>query len=873
MRVKTQNDFLFNIMASNNQSSIGTFDFFEQLERIQLPEKGSDEDQFLTADEDVSSGDADIVAGEYSFTGEMTKPSPLPKKLSNGGIKDILAGVLEPSLGIMFPIEAVPRDPQDPDYKKGGLKEDVKFTTQKLTFRDFKKDGFSFVEYKNALEAKYDSSQKIEFLEAFTEANQFIGSMGTLQGLLNRLTTGLLKVPSVRKFDIDEQIVLGQTVLHYNQVDVDYVGKSLHEVMRDPRARSKFNGKSSLGVPYGSKKYKNVKGEIDREVIGQVYQNAAHILKHIANGKFSKMYVKQPAMFLVLLKNKQDYYRADELEIKTRPYFVYPAHERLLYQAIQTPLKPILFNDSAASNFTNSSAVGFIWNYGGGDELYDWINGHDDSLLSAEFRSIFYGDDQLWVIRLISGEKFVLCPDFSHMDLSLVKQWAKVAYGMWKPLYTSIDKTWSDVLLLNCRRCFSKTVLVESSLAYSLEKGVGSGIPGTTKFDEVASAVVNGYIKQYFSRVHKHVTADNLPDFLKTINKKVSEIYGLTFKPSSLNLYLFNANQDHYDFEFLGQTLQRVVGGDGVTTHYIPKPKLHRLLLTATTTRKSYKSVALQECAFQTMRRSLVANGGFLYPMFYESTKILYERKLDKGIRPLLETDEEFEYEVEEEKFYNPLPFSETDFSFPSVMTCMNLFLPHGNQLRTEGRSMNEHLGKTIVVPTIVPMMRLSLDSDDEETPDISSPFSTPGRVLSPKQGVGKGPRSGKLRGESEISKAFEGAATQVSGDWGAREALERDLFEDVGGVSVPAPKRVPVATQELKQPLPQEIKDAHNNAIKDKIAFNKAQKANSFDQSKKTKSRRQKKGGASTHNVIFDFDSVEYDGGSDQSEEVYYSD
>lgn len=862
MWVKTQNDSLFTSMASNNQSSIGTFDFFEQLEKFNIREKESDEDQFETADEKSASDEEPSKENinEFEFKGDYLKPGPLPKKLTNAEIKDILAGVLVPSLGIMYPIEAVPRDPQDPDFKKGGLKEDVKFTTQKLMFRDFKKDGASFNEYKNALLLKYDNDQKRELRYALEISNQYLGSMGTIQGLLNRLTTGLLKIPSIRKFDVDEQVMLASTVLHYYQVDVDYVGKALHDVMRDPRARSKFNGKSSLGIPYGSKKYKDASGNIDREVVSQVYQNAMLILKNIANGKFSKYYQKHPAQFLVLLKNKQDFYKADELKVKTRPYFVYPAHERLLYQAVQTPLKAVLFNEHSSSYHTNSSAVGFIWNYGGGDELYKWINEYDDEHVEGgEFKSVFYGDDQLWVIKLADGTKYVVTPDFSHMDLSLVKQWSKVAYGLWRPKYTNMDKTWADVLLLNCRRCFSKTVLVESSLAYSLEKGVGSGIPGTTKFDEVGSAAVNGYVKMYFEKVKTGVTAKNLASFLKTVSNKVAETYGLTFKEGTLEPFLFVPDQTHYDFEFLGQTLQRVVGGNGVDTHYIPKPKLHRLLLTATSTRKSYSSISLQERAFQTMRRSIVANGGFLYPMFYETTKALYERKLEKNsIRPLGEDDEEYEYETEEEKFFNPLPFAPDDYSFPSMMTCMNLFLPHENQLRTENRSMNEHLGKTIVVPTVVPRMSLAFNSDDEEEPDLASPFSTPNRGTPSRKG------KEKRRGESEISKAFEGAATEIQGNWGQADLFERDMFEDVGGVSVPAAKIVPVKTQDLRQPLPQAVKDAHNNKIKDEIAARKAVKTQSFDQTKSTKSRRRKKGGASTHAVVLDFDEQYYDAGSD---------
>jgi hypothetical protein len=407
-------------------------------------------------------------------------------------------------------------------------------------------------------------------------------------------------------------------------------------------------------------------------------------------------------------------------------------------------------------------------------------------------------------------------------------------------------------------------------MAYSVEKGVGSGIPGTTKFDEVASAAVNGFMRNQFDLVSSRITPENLGSFLDAMSKKVTEIYGLTFKEGTLDLHLFEPDQPHYDFEFLGQTLLRVVGGDGKTTHYVPKPKLHKLLLTATSTRKAYASINLQERSFQTIRRSLVANGGYLYPMFYESTKALYERKLEKnGIRPLTEEEEEYEYQAEGERFFEELPFDAEDYSFPSLMRCMNLFLPHGNQLKEETRSMNEHLGKTTIVPTIKPKMVLTVDSDDEEEADETSPYSTPdrkgkspvrsGEPSSPHTPEAKIPEKKskpiKERGESKISQAFDSAAKSVSGNWAEQTDLDRDMFEDIGGIEIPFKPRVPLATQELKQPLPQAVKDAYTNKIKDETALRKAMREKSFDQSKATTSRKKKKGSSSKHVTILDFD------------------
>jgi len=265
------------------------------------------------------------------------------------------------------------------------------------------------------------------------------------------------------------------------------------------------------------------------------------------------------------------------------------------------------------------------------------------------------------------------------MDLSLSSDWGNVAYKLFRKAFVNIDKTWDTVLKLNCKRAFTRQVIVDSSMCFQFKHGLASGIPGTTKFDEVASATVNGFLQELFelemAAVHDH---NDLAQWLAGKGEAVTQQFGLVFKEGSFVLSKFVPDQPSYGFEFLGQTLVRVSGKE--RTHYVPKPSLTKLMISSTTYKKSYKSPLIKQKCAMSKFRSLYAGGGYLHPLFAGRLSTIYSSMASRNIRPMGEDDAGFVDESETSKFVE-IVFAEDDYSFPTLEWCLNLYLPYDDQL------------------------------------------------------------------------------------------------------------------------------------------------------------------------------------------------
>jgi len=770
-------------MASNEQQQNSALTFAEIMAMAERPTTPVGSHIVVSRTSPRGVHDVNSVMNEIMLLQNPSIP-PLPKSIGLDIVRDMLAPAKDRRL--VVPIGALPRDILDKRKASKTNKAIANFTTNAMTFVNVGKDGEFWTIAKQFKPTHYKLEQVQEWRDAMEYSTNFIGSSGSLEGLLFRVNLGLTEAPSV-SLDVKECVLLARRVLKYHDVTEDFVGKSVGDMLASYGTDFRFNKNSSAGAPYYDK-------ITDPIVMKSVFETATSLLNAIAEGTFAKMVNNRPSLMAVLLKNKQDFYDLRTMGKKIRPYNIYGGHERMLYSILQFKLKPILFHEDQDS----ASAVGFSWNWGGGDRLYTWICNKIDK--GPGFYPLFYGDDQLWVIVLTTGESYIVTPDFSHMDLSLSRDWGLVAYGVWKDSYKSIDKTWLRTLQLNCKRAFTRQVVIDSALCYQFQHGLGSGIPGTTKFDEVASAAVNGYIQAYFAEnVNKINSKVGLASFLESVRGKVKSKFGLIFKEGSLDTYYFEKDQPEYQFEFLGQTLQRIQGR--LRAHYVPKPSLKKMMISCTTYKKQYKDGNLRMRATAQKMRSLFAMGGYLYPIFRDRCHAHFDSLVKRGCPPLTEDDEEYFDETEQSIFADNI-FPPGDKTFPTAEWSMNLYLPPDD-----------------AVPEFD---RLS----------ISDRISEGGSGLD--EGLDFGVEDFDMFDEPDIrpsiSKASGAALEQALNvvDWGFdrdRPTTASGATLDIGTATEFLRPRVDEKGMDKIPPLPQELKDQFDRDQKDKRAREKAQR------------------------------------------------
>jgi len=759
---------------SNENAQVGQMTLEELLSLESVPVKSREGRSRTTSAETYSKHGS---ASRYYKMDSMKVVSipPLPPKTDQEKIKTILA----PLRGArkVMPIGALHRDVLDVRASSIKQKKLASFSTNEMTFSNFGKDGeFINVAKQFPRDEAFTDEEEEAYVEALLGANAYIGSSGNMQGLLTRLVTGLLEPKVVPVLSVAECTRWARKAVKYRPVDVVFSGRSLAEVIADLKGEIKFNPNSNAGVPYYCK----------LATVGtmrQALEVGSEMLDAIAEGKFEAFVENRPSLMAVLLKNKQDYYKVENLANKIRPYFVYPLHERLLYSALHCKLKAVRFDEDYSADM--ASAVGFSWNYGGGDRMYDWIVAQTRK--GEGFYSTFYGDDQLWVI--VGGgshSTYIVTPDFSHMDLSLAPQWGQVAYSVWRGAFKHFDNTWDAVLKLNCKRAFVRPVIVDGALTFNFKYGLGSGIPGTTKFDEIASATVNGYVSEMFeARKGTWEGIEQLLPILMQIKKDVERKFGLVFKDGTLQPTPFVEGSESYDFVFLGQKLIRMHGERN--KHYVPKPELVKLMLSATTFKKSYKSPLLRQKAAMQKFRSLYAMGGYLYPILADRLHAQYISYEKRSIRPMLDDDPEFVTETESNVFLD-IPFSSDDVAWPTSEWSANLFLPPDDSLTEHsGIAMSERMSESN------PTHAYPEDEDDD-----------------------LGFEDFVVYDEEAVQEELEGAANPT--DWGAQIQLERS-GEDVGSIQAKEPSEVPMRGMAQTQPL----SDAAKKAFEEKAEADRA--------------------------------------------------
>jgi hypothetical protein len=711
---------------------------------------------------------------------------PVEKKPRSEGMTKVLEDAL--NRRVVRTVGGVTRDELDKRKVTGSNSRYKNLTTWNNTFEHYKRDGDAIGAMKvTGYDAPEDDELVRDVYEALAYTGTYIGTSGTLHGMLYRYNEAIADTP-VLSWRVAQCVAWAESVLKFKPPELDFRGKTLKEVFKE--APYKVNLKGDAGSPY----FKKVG---DTGVLTTVFNVAGELLLAVSEGKLSDYAALRKARFLVCMKNKADFYEIAKLDVKTRAIYVYPAHWRLLFSAVQAQIKPLSFLQGG------SSALGFSWAHGGGDALYEWVATRHKAGAGLYFA--IYGDDQLWVFVDKDLNTYVMAPDYSHMDISLGVDCGKVSCRVWeKALHGKLDNTWRSILRLNCKMAFEKLVIVDGSNTFSFEHGLGSGISGTTKFDEIGSAVVAGWLRE---RWMEWLDDDSdrksyVRDFVNKHVPMIRSIFGLTVKATTLEVHNFLPDEPDYKFPFLGYTLTRVGGRE--RQHYVPKPDFNRLVLCACTHRKKFHGSGDRMNAQMQKLRSLAAMGGYLQPVIFRALRNAYTGCLSRHGRPATDEEDLLGFSPAEVLDY-PMGLIEfPDTSFPTYNWCVNVWLP----------------------------------PDDMKDPGVDGDFSS---ITSP---------------ETESVHDLTGAmlSTLNLDSWDEFEDDDIPMVHDRGDVSIPDTPSVAAKYLGKVHPLPQAQKDAYNAERRRKFLEAK-QRFQAFVQDKRTKGRKKLSSKAAQYQQRFDFD------------------
>jgi hypothetical protein len=619
---------------------------------------------------------------------------------------------------VLIAVAPVKRDILDPRFDPEGKKLQLNFISSNLTWVNFMKNGEMFSYLKNTLMGYSDDDEVRRGRLMLETVNDYIGTSGTSQGLINRFVTGLsTAVVAVRcEDDLCNDV---KRILKFNKSKIDLKGLGLVSAIKaleNSPVGFKINPKSNSGMPFT---YSIDTDKID--VMALTIEMGEELLRTIASGNLQAYMIERPALCVALLKNKTDVYTMTQLYKKIRPYYVFPLHWRLLFSVLQH----LLMNASVGfwTDSSSFSAVGFSWNDGGGDRLYDWIAEMAEKPYGLY--GISFSDDNLWVAKTEDGTVVIMNPDYSHLDMSVHGSVGKIALKIWSEVFKGrVDKAWGTVLQMNTLFMFQHITLVYKSLTYLKKGGISSGLPGTTKMGEVASAIAFSVAKRHYL----HYGVKDLEACKEWFNKAVDlvkEEVGLIVKIEDTYVGEFKLEQPEYHFTFLGQRLVRYEGSN--KSHYLPISDHAKLVRCLVVTKRNFARPELKVVAALERARSVVASGGWSSSFIYETCRQFFQDFIEKVPAGLLWDDEGIPHyeglDSERDKLVE-YHFPNPTF-FPSVEWCKNLYLPLWDTL-VEGiveEASNTEEMKESIVQRYDEMLE-EIDWDEEEPMDFSLPLN-----------------------------------------------------------------------------------------------------------------------------------------------------
>nr|UHS71794.1 MAG: RNA-dependent RNA polymerase [Permutotetraviridae sp.] len=542
----------------------------------------------------------EAALGELVPIPEPLVVPPMAKKWSAEHVREFMQKL---SVYGVTPLQAILRDKRDPHFKKeGGL---TNLMTHHHNYNTVSKDGDMYMCLAQLPLDKFKPEVINQVRAELAAANEWVMTNGPSAGLFKRLEAGLKRPkPAFRSAEYVEYVLK-----HFP------IRKPLLKELAGMGARDLKWVRIDLTTSYGAP-FMKPKVSPEANLLPQMMEIAGEIMAAIAEGKIAEWISAHPALCTALLKNKLDKYLLKETPEKIRPYYTYPAHWNVLFSALWQSV-----SDAAVSFLDDPSSInahGFSWARGGAQKLYEWIVSHKEPGVYVAA----YSDDQLWHVVTKDGKQYLLFPDYKMMDMSLGVPFAQLSFKWLSAIYEGKwDKTWQTVAELNCRMAFEKVTLVCFALAYLMRGGLGSGVPGTAEFDQIASCAAMKWIVPALSGLDDRAALDAaLASLADTLKKKL----GLEIKPETMAVHEFRPNEDYPWFSFLGHCIKRA-SLNGVNV-YVPVRPRDKLVLSYVQPKGSYSGEGLARIrALQSRLIGITASGGWYYDEYYYSAKRLYE--------------------------------------------------------------------------------------------------------------------------------------------------------------------------------------------------------------------------------------------------------
>lgn len=664
------------------------------------------------------------------------------------------------------PMASVQRDARDPHFRKGGGLANL--FSYAPTFTTLVKDADMFMSLGQLPTDKFDADHINRVRNSLCEANKWLMTNAPQRGLLQRVCDGLARPKPPFKPQDYLQYVCDQFPIMRSKLR-DLRGQGISDLKW-----LKIDHKTSSGVPF-----MRAKVGANHNDIPEILSISAEIVRAVSEGKIKEWVEKNPSLQVVLLRNKLDKYLLEEVHKKIRPYYTFPAHWNMLFQAIWQPIAEasIMFLDDPEEKSIN--AHGFSWNRGGAHRLYEWIKSRPPG-----FHCAAYSDDMIWVFVTTDHIIYVLLPDFKMMDMSLSARFGELTF-MWLSTFMTDywDKTWKSIGELGCRQAFVKFVCVCMSLMYRFENGLGSGIAGTPEYDQVATCAFVGRAKdKFFNKPFD--TYEQIKDAVAAAVESGRKSLGLEIKQETLEIHQFQPDQDYEWLVFLGHALRRYEANGEV--FYVPIRPYDKIVQSLVSPKGSYGQAGIARVRAMMMRAvGIMASGGWYYAELYFAAARVYNVYAVRGLTPAPENDLTFSEYVEKETGIKMKPFNQN--KFPTREWFASLVCPHDIVVEAIDRTV---AGANAGVP--------------------ERPVGT-------------------------VADMFELGGTWDTGSWADAEDApmaavvlkDRSANKDVGGTNVPRPKGTDEKHLGRVQPLSEEQKREYNDARRAARAARRAMYAN----------------------------------------------
>lgn len=485
----------------------------------------------------------------------------------------------------------------------------------------------------------------------------FFVSGGTQKALFTRLATGFAS-PVVSELPewarTDE---LFEAFKHF----LPWISSISTSLSQEGRKHTTYtpNITSSYGLPYPEYQKRDdiLVGQQTINGLVLMYDQAQEITSSITKGEteFNK-FINSPrgrAFAAVLIKNKVEMMERKNYDLKVRPYGAYSAPMAYLFSLLWSAYSDGV--QKATPDNMSISLIGHSWIGGGATTILNIIK----SVEPGESRICAYADDFFVVVRFLEGDYRLIFPDVSQMDASIGREVAEVARRYILHTLSALQPP------ENFPSDFRHILQVWRLLAFRPEclfpKGVTgqptsdhliSGVPGTSRVDEIASALIA--VTAYDEKVFLHVDDDEDLEVRLQTFAGIAKRLGFTFKPATLVPQAWEDGQ-----EIVGPILGQSLVFHEQLQQYVPKPKVERCIASLIYPKVNVVKHLDRIAYSMIVALGVAISGGAVHEIVYDACAAVWQWGKGQGVIPdysYLATDEVAGFEGVD---YSQMVFSE----------------------------------------------------------------------------------------------------------------------------------------------------------------------------------------------------------------------